>query len=219
MRVSLKLLSFLWLGLFIIIGGLLYNAYSKLKPDAFVALLTEQVQKNYPGAKLEVGKVSYGFSLDFNLNVENIHLRRSDKLLGSIGEVELRVPWWLLLFNRGNAQINIKNLDVFVDHGQSPEVSKPSADSGSTSEKIEVTLPSYLVDANFTLRAKNISVRDINNARRYFVVSKLLVREFQHGKNSAFEVNIPVSIRQGEQNYPSELWLFGDVTPEPSKWV
>lgn len=216
MRVSLKVLGLLWLGLFIIIGGLLFNAYSRLKPDTFIALLTEQVQKNYPGSKLNVGKVSYRFSLDFNLNLRDIHLRRSDKLLASIGEVELIVPWWLLLSNRGNAQINLKNLDIFVDHDTTE-----AAVHGKTiapPDKIKVELPNYLSEANFTLRAKQIAIRDIHNARRYFNVSKLLVREFQYGKNSAFEVNIPVMIRHKDTEYASDLWLFGDVTPETTAW-
>lgn len=220
MRISLKVLGFLWLGLFLIIGGLLFNAYSKFKPESFVALFTEQVQKNYPGAKLEFGNISYRYSLDFNLNLQKIHLRRSDKILGSIGEVELKVPWWLLLFNRGNAHITIKDLDIFVDHSEVMKSSKTDIPPGpSSGDMIQVSLPSYLADAKFTLRAKNIAIRDINNARRYFVLSKLLVREFHYGKNSAFELNIPVSITQNDIKYSSELWLFGDVTPDPLRWM
>lgn len=222
MRISLKVLGILWLGLFLIIGGLLFNAYRKLKPETFIALLTEQVQKNYPGAKLNVENVSYRFSLDFNLNLEKIHLRRSGRLLGSIGEVELKIPWWLLLVNQGNAHINIKNLDIYVDHEDEPSSGNtppqiPSA-SKPASSKIKVELPSYLADAKFTLRAKNISIRDIGNARRYFTVSKLLVREFQTGKNSAFEINIPIEIKHGGTQYLSDLWLFGDITPKIQAW-
>lgn len=216
MRISLKFIGVLWLGLFLIIGGLLFNAYSKLKPETFIALLTEQVQKNYPGAKLNVGKINYRFSLDFNLNLQNIHLRRSGKLLGSIGEIELKVPWWLLLFNRGNAQINLKKLDIYIDHEKGhvadDRVAAPSA------KTIQVSVPQYLSDAKFTLRAKEVSIRDIHNARRYFMVSKLLVREFRYGKNSAFELNIPIQIKHNETHYNSDLWLFGDVTPEFSQW-
>jgi hypothetical protein len=221
MRISLKVIGLLWLGLFLIIGGLLFNAYSKLKPEAFIALITEQVQRNYPGAKLNVGKVSYGFSLDFKLNLQDIHLRRADKLLGSIGEVELIVPWWLLLTNKGNAQINLSKLDIFIDHGDSQPVREKSEDSEPAKpmgSMIQVSLPKYLADAHFTLRAKEVSVRDIHNARRYFMVSKLLVREFQYGKNSAFELNIPIMIKHGGTQYQSDLWLFGDVTPETSLW-
>jgi len=216
MRISLKVIAILWLGLFLIIGGLLFNAYSKLKPETFIALLTEQVQKNYPGAKLNVGKINYRFSLDFNLNLQNIHLRRSGKLLGSIGEVELKVPWWLLLFNRGNAQINLSKLDIYIDH----EETHASGEKLALPSKnvLKVTVPQYLSDAKFTLRAKEVSVRDIHNARRYFMVSKLLVREFHYGKNSAFELNIPIQIKHNETQYTSDLWLFGDVTPETSQW-
>ena len=217
MRISLKVIGVLWLGLFLIIGGLLYNAYSKLKPETFIALLTEQVQKNYPGAKLNVGKINYRFSLDFNLNLQDIHLRRSGKLLGSIGEVELKVPWWLLLFNKGNAQINLKNLDIYIDH-ERHELPEEKTVAKAATNLIKVSVPTYLADAKFTLRAKEVSIRDIHNARRYFVVSKLLVREFQYGKNSAFELNIPIAIKHHDVQYNSDLWLFGDVTPEPSQW-
>jgi hypothetical protein len=216
MKISLKVILGLWIGLFLIIGGLLFNAYSRLKPETFIALLTEQVQKNYPGSKLDVGKVSYGFSLDFNLNLKEIHLRRGGKLLGSVAEVELKVPWWLLILNKGNAQINLKQLDIYIDHAESvivkEKLSRPS------NNIIKVTLPNYLAEARFTVRAKEVSVRDIHNSRRYFMISKLLVREFQYGKNSAFELNIPISIKHRETQYSSDLWLFGDITPDPSEW-
>lgn len=217
MRISLKVIGLLWIVLFLIIGGLLFNAYLKLKPETFIALLTQQVQKNYPGAKLNVGKVSHRFSIDFNLNLQDIHLRRSGKLLGSIGEVELKVPWWLLLFNRGNAQINLSRLDIFVDH-EDVHVLKNKIQNVKGPKLIKVKLPDYLADAKFTLRAKAVSIRDIHNARRYFTVSKLLVREFQYGKNSAFEINIPIEIKHNNVRYSSDLWLFGDLTPETHEW-
>jgi len=216
MRISLKFIALLWVGLLIIIGGLLFNAYSKFKPETFIALLTEQVQKNYPGAKLNVGKIAYRFSLDFNLKLKEIHLRRSGKLLGSIGEIELKVPWWVLLVNRGSARVSLSNLDIFIDQETAHTVEdKPATPEAKT---IKVEIPSYFADTKFTLKASSISIRDIHNARRYFTVSKLLVREFQYGKNSAFEVNIPIEINHNGAQYLSDLWLFGDVTPEPAQW-
>jgi hypothetical protein len=216
MRLSLKVLGILWLGLFLIIGILLFNAYSKLNPNTFIAVIREQVQKNFPGSKLDVEKISYRFSLDFNLNLQRIHLRRNKKLLASLGEIEIKVPWWLLLANHGNAQININDMDIYVDHEVSGR--RPPSKSIVGHDKITVALPKYLADAKFTLRAKHISIRDMYSSRNYFVVSKLLVREFQYGKNSAFEMNIPISIKHKESQYSSDLWLFGDVTPEASLW-
>jgi hypothetical protein len=215
-RFSLKFIALSWILLLAIIGGLLYNAYSKFKPETFIALLTEQVQKNYPGTKLNVGRISYKFSLDFSLNLEDIHIRRTGKLLGSIGEIELKVPWWLLLTNRGSAQINLSRLDIYVDHEAPHQIKAPV--SQPSQKLIEVSLPNYLADAKFTLRAKEVSIRDIHNSRRYFTFSKLLVREFHYGKNSAFELNVPISIRHAGTVYSSDLWLFGDLTPETQLW-
>ncbi len=217
MRISLKVVAFLWLGLFVVIGGLLFSAYSQFKPEAFVALIHEQVQKNYPGSKLQVGDVSYGFSLDFNLRLKNITLHRSDKLISQLGELELKVPWWLLLTNRGNAQINISKLDIYVEHDET-EVPSKKEEKSQTVATVKVELPAYLADAGFTVRAKEVSIKDLNNSRRYFNVSKLLVREFQYGRNSAFELNIPIEITHNDISYTSDLWLFGDVTPEPQSW-
>jgi hypothetical protein len=45
-----------------------------------------------------------------------------------------------------------------------------------------------------------------------------LVREFQYGKNSAFELNIPISIKRKESRFTSDLWLFGDLTPQMNLW-
>lgn len=217
MRISFKAIIGIWIGVLLVLGILFYSAHSKLQPDTFIGLLTEQVQKNYPGATLKVGKVDYKLSIDFNLNLKNVELSRSGKILGSIGEVELKVPWWLLIVNRGNAQINLSDLQVFIDNDE-PDLIKPLTTQPGTDKKIKVVLPSYLVEARYTLRAKNIMIRDTKNSRRYLTLSKLLVREFQYGKNSAFELNLPIEMNHKDAVYHSELWLFGDLTPSPEVW-
>ncbi len=225
MRFSFKVIVALWIGLLASIGILLFNAYSRLKPEAFVAVITREVQKNYPGSKLDVGTVDYRFSLDFNLNLKAIKLRRAEKILGSIGEVELIVPWWLLLTSKGSAQVNLSDLVIHVEPNQhkSPGADRPPEASAPTpgqapNQKIEIALPDYLSSAQLTLRAKNVSVVDSKTLRNYFTLSKLLVREFHYGKNSAFELNVPVEITHKALKYTSELWLFGDVTPDPREW-
>ena len=217
MRISFKAIIIIWIGVILVLGGLFYTAHSKLQPDTFIGLLTEQVQKNYPGASLKVGKVDYKLSIDFNLHLKNVELSRSGKVLGSIGEVELKVPWWLLVVNRGNAQINLSDLQVFIDNDE-PDLIKPVITEPGSDKKIKVVLPSYLVEARYTLRAKNIMIRDTKNSRRYLTLSKLLVREFQYGKNSAFELNLPIEMTHKDAFYNSELWLFGDLTPSPEVW-
>jgi hypothetical protein len=217
MKLSLKLLGILWLGLLIMIGALLYNAYSRIQPDNFVSVLSRQIESNYPGSKVHIGKLGYRFSLDFNLELNEVFLKRNSKTLASIGKAEIKVPWWLLLFNNGNAQLNLHEVDIFLDQdaSQAPIVKTKQNSSNSL---ITLALPEYLTDAKYTIRAKNVTIRDSLTGRRFFVLSKLLVREFQQGNNSAFEFNVPVPIKLGAVQVPLELWVFGDVTPSVEQW-
>ena len=217
MRISLKGILILWIVLVLAVTGLFFSAYSKLQPETFIALLNEQVQKNYPGAKLSIGKVDYRLSVDFNLSLKEVILTRNSKILGSIGQVELKVPWWIPLINRGNAQININRLEIYVDH-EKPDSLKPVEMATPGDAKVVVQVPSYLAGVKYTLRAKDVSIKDTRTARRYVTVAKLLVREFQYGKNSAFELNIPIEISHNLSRYTSDLWLFGDLTPGLDEW-
>lgn len=217
MKISIKLILYSWLVFFGIIALLLFNAYNNFKPENFIAIINEQVQKNYPNSKLTIDKVYYGVSLDFSLNLKKIQIEKNNQLLAKLDELELKVPWWLLLTNRGNAQISLKSLEIFIDH--EIEASSPNGGNNKKPEKISIFLPAYLADARYTLKATNIKIKDIQTEQTRFAISKLLVREFQYGKNSAFELNIPISIKSGQTIFHSDLWLFGDVTPDLSFWA
>lgn len=219
MKLTTKVIICAWLILLAVIGSLVYSAYSKLNPDALIAALNSEVQKNYPGSHLNIAKVNYGFSIDFKLSLKELTLTRGQTVLASAKEFQLKVPWWLILLNRGHASISVSDLTVFIS-SENPEHKQTGVPSDSSAVKagIEMSIPEYLVEAHYTLRAKNISIKELDGDRRYFTLSKLLVREFQYGKNSAFELNIPISITHQNRNFTSELWLFGDVTPEPDLW-
>ena len=219
MKLSTKAVLAGWVILFIALGSLVYSAYSKLKPDSLISLFNSQIQRSYPSSNLSIGKIDYVFSIDFKLSLKNLSLTKDNKTLATADEVQFKIPWWLILLNRGNASINIENLDVFVSsEGNDSLDSKPTGLVSNPVMKIEAQLPRYLLDAHYTLRAKNISIKEMDGDRRYFSLSKLLVREFQYGKNSAFELNIPISISHKNKRFASDLWLFGDVTPEINEW-
>lgn len=218
MRVSFKIILIVWLVLLSILGGLVYTAYSKLHPDALIALMKQQVERNYPGADLRVGSVDYRFALDFKLQLKNILLLRNEKKIGSIGEVEVKIPWWLFLTDSGSAQINITKLDIQLAKSRSRN--KGASDSSVDKKvKVKFSAPSYLANAKYTLRAKDITLRDSEDSHRFLSLSKLLVREFQYGRTSVFELTLPIEINHNAAKYNSELWLFGDLVPEDKYWA
>ena len=217
MRISFKVILVIWVVLFAALGFLVYSTYSRLQPETFVSLLKEQVEKNYPGATVKIGYMDYHPALDLSLTFRDIEISKPEGKLGSISELEVRVPWWLLISDRGNAQINISGLEVYLSQDDEDHVSEP-ATPGKAPGKIKVVLPEYLAHAKYTLRAKDIMLLDARDSSRNFALSKLLVKEFQYGKNSAFELNLPIEISHNQAKFTSELWLFGDVTPEKDQW-
>lgn len=214
MRITLKHIIIAWVLLILVLAGLMFKTYSKLRPETLVSLLSTQIQKNFPGSIIDVGDMSYGLSVDFNLTLTNLSIIRGDVTLAKIDEIELKIPWWLLLTNHGNAQVNLNGLDILIDRDHQQKIA-----SGQTkSSAINISLPPYLSEAKFTLRAKDISIRDLKSSSRVFVISKFLIREFQPEKKSAFELNIPISIKQKETRFVSDLWLFGDVIRNQKSW-
>lgn len=218
MRVSYKIILIIWAVLFAAFGALVYFTYSRLQPDTFVNLLKEQIEKNYPGSQVQIGHMDYHPALDLSLSFKDIQISRPDRKLGSIGELEIRVPWWLLISDRGNAQINVNGLEVFLTRDDEANLTQPSSPKFKDKKVIRVVMPEYLAHAKYTLRAKDIMIRDALDSRRNFILSKLLVKEFQYGKNSAFELNIPIEINHNKAKFTSELWLFGDLTPDKDLW-
>src|SRR5690606_19259172 len=119
----------------------------------------------------------------------------------------------------GNARINISELDIYVDQDEVPKISEVTPeDTATATEVVKISIPSYFAETRFTLRARNVAIRDINSTRRFFTISKLLVREFQYGKNTAFEVNVPIEINLKKAKYRSDHWLFVDVTSATNEW-
>lgn len=218
MRVSFKVLLIIWLGLLIVLGGVVYTAYSKLSPDALIALMKQEIRRSYPEAEMKIGSVDYRFALDFKLELKNLEVFDAQKRIGSIREIEIKLPWWLFLSDRGSAQVNLSGLDLTLAKNTSgPAKKSPSVNTGPV--EIKASIPSYLASAKYTLRANDIILRDSDDSHRSFNLKKLLVREFQYGKTSVFELTLPVEINHNGAKFNSELWLFGELTPQEDSWA
>lgn len=217
MRVSFKVLLIIWVGLILILGGVVYTAYSKLSPEALIGLMKNEIKRSYPRAKVEIGSVDYRFSLDFKLDLKNLQVIEGGKQIGSIEEIEVKIPWWLFLTDKGSAQVNLSGLDITLVKRNAREKS-PSIEKSEPLE-VKASIPSYLASAKYTLRANNIILRDSEDSHRSLILKKLLVREFQYGKTSVYELTLPVEINHNGAKFDSELWLFGELTPQEESWA
>lgn len=217
-RISMKAILWTWLVLILLLLALGYNAYDKLRPEAFVQLATEQVQKNIPNSQLVVGSVDYSFSVDFNIKLKQVTVVKDDLQIAKIGELELKIPWWLLITHKGTAQVNVGQVEILVSSTDVKKITNNSEENLAAGQEVEIEIPQYLAEARFTLRAKDVALKNEDASRTYLQISKLLVREFALKKNSAFEIKLPVWFEHNDQTYSSEVWLFGDMTPDNDKW-
>lgn len=216
-RVSMKAILWVWLFFILMLVGLGYNAYDRLRPDTFIQLATEQIQKNIPNSQVVVGEVDYSFSLDFNIKLKKVTLVRNDIQIAKIETFELKVPWWLLITHKGSAQVNIDQVEILLSSTDVKSIAHPV--NSQTPTQIDIEIPNYLADAQFTLRAKDVTLKNEDASRTYLQISKLLVREFAFDKNSAFEIKLPIWFEHNNQTFSSEIWLFGDMTPAQDKWT
>lgn len=217
MRVSFKVLLIVWVALILILGGVVYTAYSKLSPEALISLMKTEIRRSYPDAEIKIADVDYRFALDFKLDLKNLEVFEEQKKIGSVEEIEIKIPWWLFLTDKGSAQVNITGLDLMLSKGKIPST-QALPDEKTKPVEIKATIPSYLASAKYTLRANNIILRDSEDSHRSFILKKLLVREFQYGKTSVFELTLPMEINHNGAKFDSELWLFGELTPQKESW-
>jgi len=219
MRITSKTIVWSWIGLGLIFSLIIFSAFSRLKPDSLVELLEHKISDIIPNSTLKVGNVKYGVALDFKLTLENIDLYKNNKSFVQARLVEMKIPWWLILLNKGDIHLTVEDVQVLISENE-------VKDFGLGTEKqtlpkvalIEINVPGYLLNAKYTFKGKNLQIKSAEEDRNYLLISKLNVRDFKFDKNSAFEVNIPVSINMNDQKFNSELWLFGDVTPSDSVW-
>ena len=219
LRISMKAILWIWGVLIVLIVALGFNAYNRLKPETFIQLASEELRKNISDAQLVVGEVDYSFSTDFNIKLRNITVLKNETHIAKIGEFELKVPWWLLISHKGNAHISISQVEILLSGNDVKKITASSDQAVSEKKEINIEIPDYLANAEFTLRAKDVFLKNEDASRTYLQLSKLLVREFAIGKNSAFEIKLPVWFEYNGQSFSSEVWLFGDVTPSKEKWV
>lgn len=219
LRISMKTVLWIWGVLLVLIVALGYNAYNRLKPEAFIQLAQEELRKNIADAELVVGDVDYGLSTDFNIKLKNITILKNQTHIAKIGEFELKVPWWLLITHKGNAHISIAQVEFLISGNDVKKITHSTSETEGEKTEIKIEIPDYLANAEFTLRAKDVFLKNEDASRTYLQLSKLLVREFSLGKNSAFEIKLPIWFEYNGQSYSSEVWLFGDMTPSKDKWI
>ncbi|MFY7992903.1 MAG: hypothetical protein ACOVP4_06405 [Bacteriovoracaceae bacterium] len=212
MRLSMKQMLWLWIAIMMMVGLLFGMAYQRFNGEALVAGLQKELQRVYPQSEVNIGNISTSFLVDINLSLENLSVTKNNKKELSLKHLELKIPWWSLLVDSGRIQLNIEGLILHLPQKQSSIKVLESQNKKKeviSKELVQLSLPSYIANSSLNIRVKDLELIDPDLNERRLNLSKVIIRDYKVGSKTAFELNIPLSIKWGG-SYKGEIWVFGD---------
>ncbi|GEM_PF-6085173 len=220
MRLSLKQILWLWVAIIMMVGLLFGMAYQRFNSDTLVTGLKKELNKAYPGANIEIGNIDTSFLIDINLAIDSITVSKSGIKELTLNHLELKIPWWSLLLESGRVQLNIEGLVLNIpkkEKNLAPLKDKKTTEQMSEeSHTLELKLPKYVLNSSLNIRIKDLELIDPKQGSRRLKLSKVIIRDYKVGSKTAFELNIPLSIKW-EGNYTGEVWIFGDFISNGEK--
>lgn len=212
MRLSMKQMLWLWIAIMMMVGLLFGMAYQRFNGEALVAGLQKELQRVYPQSEVNIGNVSTSFLVDINLSLDNLSVTKNEKKELSLKHLELKIPWWSLLVDSGRIQLNIEGLTLHLPQKQSSSKlieSQKEKQEAVAQDLVQLSLPGYIANSSLNIRVKDLELIDPDLNERRLNLSKVIIRDYKVGSKTAFELNIPISIKWGG-SYKGEIWVFGD---------
>lgn len=215
MRLSLKQMLWLWVAIIAMIGLLFGMAYQRFNKDILVDGFKKELERVYPNSVVKIGDISTSFLVDINLAIDEVSVEREQRHELSLNHLELKIPWWSLLMGSGRVQLNVEGLTLNLPQKKiQQKKSTPSVSSSST--PIQLSLPEYVLNSSLNIRIKDLELIDPDQNERRLKLSKVIIRDYKVGDKTAFELNIPLSIKWGGV-YSGEIWVFGDFLSNGEK--
>jgi len=190
--------------------GVVFYASKKITPEEVRKISLSFLKKNFPKAKIELGKIDYslGLSIKFSVNKFNLHMPRgvkSSRELTHFEDLQVKIPIWSILTGGGTISIRIENPKFnyyeFKNKGnnwsvaQSGKTEKQVKTSAAKSKKSKVSsaklaLPSFLLRSKLDIKLINTAVayRLQDKTSGELTFSRILIKNLNFENTSAFEL-------------------------------
>ncbi|NOT77393.1 MAG: hypothetical protein HOP07_00135 [Bacteriovoracaceae bacterium] len=112
MSKKIKIISGILLFIFILFGGVVYYASTKLNPEEIRKIAITQSQKIFPNATVSLESVDIGWGLNFKIGLKKFALTTKAEdgavvELMSVDDFDVKVPLWAILTNGGIIEIQL----------------------------------------------------------------------------------------------------------------
>lgn len=226
--ISLFLMTFL---------GALFYAKSLIRPEEIRKIVLSQLERNFPGADIELGKLEVGIGLSVTLLLEKLEIKAKEKGLPllALQNLEAKIPIWAILTGGGGVNIFINNPKIsFIEGAKSNNwlMALPAEAQDNNSRKVfdqrkedpsisdspnkEKDLKNYLSVGMVANSFINLKVSDLdvsyqlkNGDTGNFKVKKFLVKNLNIKEQTAFEFQSNIQLKIKENEVKSEILVIG----------
>ncbi len=191
----------------VLMGGALYYASTKLKPEEIKKMVITQTQKVFPKSSVELSNVdiSLGFNVKVNLEKFQINLPKDGTQVEmlAVDHLVIKVPIWAIITNSGVIEIQLDaplmNYQEFSEGNNwtyAMDLKDPKTNETKENEKKASDLSGANSAVDFFGKSKvNVRLSDVkvkyglrDNSNGEIKVSKFLIKGLNFESATAFEV-------------------------------
>ncbi len=209
---KIKIILLSMSGIFILLfAGLFVYISQQITPEKVKRQMVTQLEKIFPGAKIEIGKVDIGIGLSISIDVTKFSIK-SKKLkendLFSVDNLRARIPLWAIFTRGGKAVIALDRPEVFYLENAatnnwseamgvvSTSTQAPSATSSNGTEikntsvnNTNIPALAYKSSLDFKLQEMSLRYQLKDNQKGQLKISKFLIKGLNLTVPTAFELD------------------------------
>lgn len=234
----LKIILFVSLFFVVVFAGALFVASKKFKPEELKELVIVQLEKAIPNSKVTTKALDFSVGLKSSIDISGVDITlKGSKAypLVSVENLQLKVPFWSLLFGGGKVELAVKGpklhyIEFSKDsnwqralkakkQGVSLQKNNPKSNNAKKSEKApvvkneEIMIPAFLASSELNISILdllvNYNLRDKTSGR--VTVEKFLLKDVGIKSTTAFELKSKMDILKGTPEHTElEVLLIGE---------
>jgi hypothetical protein len=227
MNKTIKILLSIFILIVVLISSTLFFISTKINPELIRKTAIEAIEKNIPGAKVQIGSIDYSIGSSVTLNVANVLLtEKKNKLkLLELGSLSVKVPVLSILTSGGTIDILTDAPKVYVrkhkhqinwikvlgtKKGKIAKVTK----SEKKVETKSLALPSFINKSKINFKLNDLSLLlDLGkNQKSDIKVSTIQVKDLSLTNSTAFEVASSIKFQLDENKFfQTEVQIIGEA--------
>jgi hypothetical protein len=212
---KLKIILITLFVLFSLFSGALYYASTKISSDDVRKATLEALEKKFPKAKVEIGKIAISLGPSITVTIEelNLNTRRNKKnyKMAKIGNLSVKIPIWAIIFGGGTIQVRSEKPEInyhefsksnnwsyaMDDDGKSNSVTLKSSKSGNSNNggESDVGVEAFAIPAFITNSKLHLKITDVgltyrlkDKSKGKVLLSKFLIKDLNFNSSTAFEI-------------------------------